>query len=255
MPWHRRKFSRRVSAILTCTICCAAALVLLFTAPSAMSQSAPPAAAAAAPDNGNPFARLFRLPSSNPPPAAAPAVAAQQPQRVRKPRAAKVRKRSNPVAAQAAPAETQPAPQPQQVTAAPEQVAPSDWPSAASSVGVGAATIAPLMLKTVREQIEPEPETPIVSENELSDVDRAAEPALAQAPTPERPVGTEPATATERTIVTDGIGTVETDPTEQTRVFAMNETLNALMQAAWLEPILLMLAGALAGLAARRMFA
>jgi hypothetical protein len=118
----------------------------------------------------------------------------------------------------------------------------ADWPNAAANVG--GAMIAPVTIKTVREQLEPEPEAKLVSENEESDIDRAAQPAIAEA-TPREPAAG-----------TDGRGMIDHEGApEQTRVFAMGETMKAVMQSAWLEPILLMLAGALAALSAARAFA
>ena len=231
MPRLRRVVSRRVSRLLKCTICSAVALAFLFIAPAAMSQGT--GQDTAAPDNGNPFSRWFRAPVAAP--AAAPPATAQPAQSIRKPRAAKVRKRTKPVAAQPAPAEEQPAPQ------AEKHVATSDWPNAEANLG--AAMIAPLTIKTVREMVEPEPQPPLVFENELSDLDLAAGPALAETRSL-APVAS-----------TDGSGTMENDATERPSVYAIGETVKAMMQSAWLEPLLLVLAGALAFSAAGRVFA
>ncbi|MGV3635745.1 MAG: hypothetical protein ACO1NY_15460 [Pseudorhodoplanes sp.] len=207
-------------------ICCAVTLALLFTVTDAKSQSA--GQATAAPEN--PFSRWFRLPAT----AAAPA-AAQPAQRVRKPRIASSRKRTKPVAAvpQPVPEAEQPAPQRE------EQVADSGWPNAEASVG--AAMITPLTVKTVREQLETAPETQLVSENELSDIDRAA-PSPKAATVPPAPSAS-----------TDGSGAIEKDA-EQVHVFAMGDTIKVMMRSTWTEPVLLMLAGALGGLAASRLF-
>jgi hypothetical protein len=217
--------------LLTLTICCAVALtLLLFTAPVAMSQ----AAGQLTPTPDNPFSRWFRLPSTAAAPAATAPATAQPVQRVRKPRITKVRKRSKAVATapQPEPVAEQPAPQQE------ERVADSGWPNAEANLGT--AMMTPLTIKTVREQLEPEPETLLVSENELSEIDRAAQPAQA-ATAPPAPSAS-----------TDGSGAIENE-LEQAHVFAMGETMKAMMQSAWIEPALLMLAGALAGLAASRL--
>jgi hypothetical protein len=239
MQRHRRAAARCASGLLTCVLCGFVALALLFSASEAMSQSA--GQPAAAPDNGNPFARLFRLPSTAAPQAAPEA---QPVQRVRKPRISKVKKRPKPAAAQQAASAQQRVPPPAEEPAAPqpvEQVNEPAWPNAEASAG-GTTMITPLAVKTVREQLEPEPETPTVSENELSDIDRAAEPVLAEKET------------ADSLATTDGSGAIETGAAERPRVLAMGDTMKAMMQSAWAEPVLLMIAGALAGLAASRLF-
>ena len=87
--------SQRVLRLLTCTY--AVALAFLFVAPAALSQEAGQQTAA---DNGNPFSRWFRAPVSTPAPAIAAPAIVQPVQSIRKPRVAKIRKRSKPVAAQ-----------------------------------------------------------------------------------------------------------------------------------------------------------
>jgi hypothetical protein len=229
--------SRTLSALLTGAICSAMALLVLFATPEAMGQGV--RQDTATPDNGNPFSRFFRMPTMQPA-AAAPATTQPQ-QRVRKPRISKARKRPKPVAEAPAPADKQPAAPVQTAAPANETIADSAWPIAAASVGT--ATITPLTIKTVREQLEPEPDVVLVSENDLSEIDRAARLSHAEAVTPDPPVET------------DGSSATESDTADQARVFAMNESIKAIMHAAWLEPVLLMLAGALAGLAAGRAFA
>lgn len=229
MPTHRRAISRPFQGLLTCVICCAIAIALLFMASStAMSQAA--GQTAAAPDSSSPFSRWFRLPA-----AAAP-VAAQPPtQRIHKPRIAKPRKRTGRVASAALPAPAAERSLPQKQ----EQVQGSGWPNAEANVG--RATITLLTVKTVREQLEPEPATLLVAENELSDIDRAAQPAQSAPATPV-PLPS-----------TDGSGAIERDA-DQAHVLARGDTMKSMMQATRLEPVLLMLAGALAGLAASRFF-
>lgn len=234
MDWQRRMIPRLISGGLTRSICVAVALTVLFAAPDARSHGAQPRTAPATAATDNPFSRWFGRPAATPQAAAAPAAAAQPPQRIRKPRVSKSEKPTKPVAAQPAPAQ-EPSDPPQQ------QVAEPDWPDAAANVG--GAMIAPFTIKTVREQVEPEPDIPIVGENEVSDIDRAAAPALAASATPE------PAAST------DGSGATEKNATEQAHVFAMGETMKAMMQSAWLEPLLLLLAGAIAAFSAARLFA
>lgn len=240
MQSHRRRVSRCISRMLTWTICSAAALALLLAAPDAMSQVAVQNATAS--DNANPFSRWFRMPSAATAPATAAPITVQPEQRARKIRTSRSKTRARPVAAKPAPVEEQkpvpveeqPAPQVQELVA--------DWPHAATNVG--GIMIAPVTIKTVREQLEPEPEAQLVSENEMSDIDRAAQPTLAAAAPPE------PAAGTDGRGMTDHEGAPE-----QARVFAMGEAMKAVMQSAWLEPIFLMLAGALAALSAVRVFA
>lgn len=220
----QRAVSHRTSGLPTVAIYCAVAIALLFTAPDALSQ----AAGQTTPAPENPFNRWFKPPST----AAAPAPT-QPAQRIRKPRIAKSGKRAKPVAAvaQSVPSAETPIAKPG------EPVTESGWPNAEATLGT--AMITPLTVKTVREQLEPEPETLLVSENELNEIDRAAQPA--QLTSPVRPAST------------DGSGTVENDA-NRAQVFAFGESMKAMTQSAWTEPILLMLAGALAGLAASRLF-
>jgi len=223
----QRAVSHRTSGLPTvssyCAVYCAVAIALLFTAPDALSQAA--GQATMAPEN--PFSRWFKPPAT----AAAPAPA-QPAQRIRKPRIAKSGKRAKPAAAVA-----QPGPAAEAPVAKPEEpVADSGWPNAEATLGT--AMITPLTVKTVREQLEPEPETLLVSENELNEIDRAAQPAQLSSPVP--------------AASTDGSGTVENDA-DRAQVFAISEGMKAMTQSAWTEPVLLMLAGALAGLAASRL--
>jgi hypothetical protein len=220
--------SRSVSSILKGAVFIPVAIAVLFVAPARTEDANIPN-----PENvlvmpggtGNPFSRWTATPTAE-----AAARQAQRPQRVR---GAKANVQTPPAAEQAAPA----------AAAAPaaSQSAEPDWPNAAANVG--GAAIVPLTIKTVREMVEPAPEASPVSENELSDIDRAAQPALAQTRS-HAPSAT-----------TDGSGVIESDAADQARVFAMGETMKAMMQSAWLEPILLMFAGALAGLSAARLFA
>jgi hypothetical protein len=242
MPTYRRAVSRRVSALLTRSIYGAVMLMVLCAAPDAMSQSAGQnsvTANATGQDDRNPFSRFFRMTPAQP---AATAPAETQPQpRIRKPRLSKARKRPKPVAVKSAPAARQPIAPSDTAATAHQTAAESGWPPAADHVG--GAMISTLTVKSVREQLEPEPESALVSEHDLSDIDRAARLAHAEAATPD------PTTAT------DGSGAMDNDPAEQTRVIAKNEIIKSWMQTAWLEPVLLMIAGALAGLAAARAFA
>ncbi|MCC6889641.1 MAG: hypothetical protein IT536_14000 [Hyphomicrobiales bacterium] len=158
------------------------------------------------------------------PTAAAAPRSAQHPQRVR----AKTKTRTAPVAAEAAVSEPQPA--------------EPAWPNAAATVGT--ATLIPITIKTVREMVEPAADNPLVFENELSDIDLAARPLLTQA-----------SAQTSAPVSTDGRATTESEASEQPRVFAMAETVKTFTQSAWFEPVLLVLAGALAALSAVRLFA
>jgi hypothetical protein len=242
MQRHRRLIPRCVSRLLIGTICSAAALTLLLAAPNAMSQGAGQAAPTAS-DSGNPFSRWFRMPSAatvpatTAPTAAAPATA-QPVQRVRKVRTSRSKPRTKPVTARAAPAQEQKAP-PQQPVAEP------DWPNAEANVG--GPLIVPLTIKTVRQQVEPEPETPIVLENEISDIDRAAQPALAESSEPAAP----PPASTDGRASAEFAGTTGEPPA----VFAMSETIKSIVQLAWLEPLLLVFAGVIATISAVRLFA
>ncbi len=232
---HRRAISR----CLARSIYCAAALALLCTASDAVSQTAGQPTQATV---ENPFSRWFRPLSAAATPAA-PATA-QPAAPVRKPRIARVRKRAKSDTARSVPAGEQRArhgsvAQP----VVPETDAPAAdpaWPHAEDNVG--RAMITPLTVKTVREQLEPAPEVLTVSENELSEIDRAA---------PSEAAGT---TSTRHSSSTDGSGRLQNE-IEQDRVFANAEMKATSMRPAWLEPALLMIAGALAGLAASRLFA
>lgn len=231
MQRHRRAGARRVSGLLKHALCIAAALTVVCIAHDARSQgvTAQPAPAAS---SSNPFSGWFGRSETAAPAAAAPA--AQQPtQRARK-RISKSKKQTPPVVAEPAPADDQ-------ATELQQQAAEPDWPNAAANVG--GPLIVPLTVKTVREMIEPEP--PVVSENELSDIDRASQPEIAatSAPAPVTPP------------TTDGNGSIDIGEAEQTRVFAMGDTVKAMIQSAWFEPLLLMIAGAFAALTAVRVFA
>lgn len=135
-----------------------------------------------------------------------------------------------PVAAQA-PEPATPEPQPQ-------QQAQPEWPNAQDNVGV--AGLVPIEIKTVREMILSEPETPLVQENDLSDLDLAARP------------------VSRLDAMFDGTdGRANTDDTEPrgNRIAAFAENFKAIGGASWLEPVLLVLAGAIAAVTAMRVFA
>lgn len=249
MQGHRRAVSRRISGLLTCTALLAIALTVLFAAPDARAQGVQQNAA---PVSDNPFSRWFgSLTTTTPAAAPAPVVTAPAPQRVRK-RIAKPRKYTRPAVAQTAPARAahaqvtsaepmQETPAQEQAAAVQPQSAEQEWPSAADNLG--APMIVPLTIKTVREMLEPEPQ--LVSDNEVSDIDRAAEPARASASSRVHLAS----------AVTDGSGMIDSDATEHSRVFAMGETMKAVLQSGWVEPLLLMFAGAFAGFTAIRVFA
>ena len=152
-----------------------------------------------------------------------------------RPRGVKSKRRTGPAAAQSQPAETQPG-QPA-------------WPSPAATTGP--AALVPITVKTVRELVAPPRDTPLVFENELSDIDLAAKPVLAA-------TAATPATSSTAAPSTDGRSYRDGDDVkigEQPLVFAMSESMRSITQAAWFEPMLLALAGALAALTAMRMFA
>ena len=125
---------------------------------------------------------------------------------------------------------------------APRPVAPA-WPNAQDSAGTG--KIIPVELKTVRELAEPEAEPSLVHENELSDLDMAAQPLSAQ-----------PLLAQSEAITgTDGRATSDDMDFHGNRFAAFAENVRAMGNATWLEPLLLALAGAIAAVAALRIFA
>jgi hypothetical protein len=222
MHRHQRVVSRPVSFILKSTIAIPLMSAVLFLAPAAGTEEAH----APNPDNvlvipkgaGGWFGRAM-IPAAE----AAPR-SAQRPQRGR----AKSRMRAAPVAVAAAVSEP--------------QIAESAWPDAAATVGM--ATLIPITVKTVREMVAPSPEAALVFANELSDIDLAARPLLTQPP---------PEAST--SAYTDGHATPDNNVSEPPRVFAMTETMKAFAQSAWLEPVLLVLAGALAAFSALRLFA
>jgi len=117
------------------------------------------------------------------------------------------------------------------------------WPNAQDSAGTG--KIIPIELKTVREQAEPEAETPLVYENELSDLDLAAQPLAIQ-----------PLQAQSEAIgETDGRASADDMDFHGNRFAAFAENVKAMGNASWLEPLLLAMAGAMAAVAAMRIFA
>lgn len=124
-----------------------------------------------------------------------------------------------------------------------------EWPSAQENVG--AAGLVPVVIKTVREMVEPEPEMPTVLENELSDIDLRARPILDR---------------DDIFAATDGRATAEED-LRGNRFAAFAENMKTISGASWsaawsvpwnfswLEPLVLALAGAFAAIAAMRFFA
>lgn len=227
-PMPRQPVSRSVSSIFRIAIAVAGAMAVLFLSPAARTE--PEGAGGHNPDNvlvrPNGTSALFTRWSAAP--AAAAARTSQRQQRVRTAR----KVRSAPAAPQPPAAETKPA-------------APA-WPNAEASAGN--ATLVPITVKTVREIAAPVPDTTIVFENELSDIDLAARPVLAATPAPP------PAPST------DGRAAPESENTEPSPIFAMavawkSEIWKPMTQATWFEPLLLALAGALAALSAMRLFA
>jgi hypothetical protein len=156
---------------------------------------------------------------------AAPRTTQRHTQRVRMSRMKK------PVVAQA----SRPAPE---VPSSPPPPSEPIWPNAQESVG--AAGLVPVVIKTVREMVEPEPEAPTVLENELSDIDLAARPVASHGETP--------------VATTDGRAEVE-DDWRGNRFAAFADNVKAIGSASWLEPIFLALAGAFAAVTAMRVFA
>lgn len=223
MQRHHRPVSRPLSFILKGTVVIPLVIAVLFLAPAARTEDAH------APNPEN----VLVLPKSaggwlgpwmTVPTAAAAPRSAQRAQRVR----AKTKVRTVPVAAEAAVSE-------------PLAAEPA-WPSAAATVGT--APLIPITVKTVREMVEPAPDATLVFENELSDIDLAA-----------RPVLTETSAQTSAAVSTDGRAAPDSNVSEPLRVFVMTETIKTLTQSAWLEPVLLVLAGALAAVSAMRLFA
>lgn len=125
---------------------------------------------------------------------------------------------------------------------APPPVAPA-WPNAEASAGTGA--ILPVVIKTVREMAEPEPEISLVYENELSDLDIAAKPLAAQPPTAQP----------EAVDVTDGRAIGDDTDFLGNRFAAFAENVKSIGNASWLEALVLALAGAIAAVTAMRVFA
>jgi hypothetical protein len=140
--------------------------------------------------------------------------------------AARPRSPRNPVAAIA--------PQP----VAPELVEPAQtaWPNAQDNVG--AAGLIPVVVKTVREMVQPPPENEAVHANELSEIDLGAGPIL----------------RSERIAATDGRASVDEEP-RIARLASFADTMKTIGSASWLEPLLLLIAGAMAAAAAMRVFA
>jgi hypothetical protein len=145
---------------------------------------------------------------------------------------------------------------------APQPAAPA-WPNAQASAGTG--TIMPVIVKTVRELAEPEPDAPLVHANELSDLDMAAKPLaakpLAAKPLAAKPLAPKPLPAKALTAqaesvgITDGRATGDGGDFRESRFAAFAETLNSVVHASWLEALLLAMAGAIAAVTAMRVFA
>jgi hypothetical protein len=133
----------------------------------------------------------------------------------------------------------------------PRPVVPT-WPNAQDSAGTG--KIIPVELKTVRELAEPADETPLVRENELSDLDLAAQPPEAQ-PVVTQPLEAQAMQAQAAAIGTDGRASDDDADFQGNRFAAFAENVKAMGHASWLEPLLLALAGAAAAVAAMRIFA
>lgn len=221
MQRHRRPVSRPVAFILKSVIAIPLAVAVLFLAPAAGTEDTH----GPNPDN------VLVIPKSaggwlGPWTGSRAAAAPRSSQRTQRARA-KTKMRAAPVAAEAGISEP--------------QAADSSWPNAAATVGT--AALIPITVKTVREMVAPAPDANLVFANELSDIDLAARPILT--PTP----------ASSAAGATDGRATSENAAAEQPRVFAMAETMKTVTQSAWLEPALLVLAGALAALSAIRLFA
>lgn len=126
------------------------------------------------------------------------------------------------------------------VSAAPElpvRVEQPFWPSLYSA----ATTVtSPASVKTERET-QAETDEGVVFANELSDIDLAAKP---------------PA-ETSAVAATDGRAGADVAPlrSEDSRFAPLVEAARAALQAAWMEPVLMLLAGAFAALSAVRLFA
>lgn len=172
--------------------------------------------------------RMFEKQS---PPAAKPAAAAK-PARPPMPKKKTARPKPPPAA------DIQPVMAEAKAEAAPSAPEPNTTSSAAK---IGDITdIVPVVVRTVREIVVPEPDLPVISPNELSDIDKAA-----------RPV---PASTAEAS--TDGKAARDIDEAiaEPASANAVTEPSRPLAQLPWLESLLLM-AGALAAVLAFRMFA
>lgn len=216
MNWRNMTWRRMTLRKLTC--CIAIAGAICFGAAPAWTQNE----GATLPNRDNAFTRSgASAKASRPTP---PRTAHAAPRRDR--HASRPRRSNIPVAAVA--------PQP----AAPEAVEPAEtaWPNAQDNVG--AAGLIPVVVKTVREMVQPPPEAEAVHANELSDIDLAAGPI-------ER---------SERIASTDGRASVDEEP-RMVRLAAFADTMKTIGGASWLEPLLLLIAGASAAAAAMRVFA
>jgi len=112
------------------------------------------------------------------------------------------------------------------------------WPNAEASAGTG--EIVPVVLKTVREILELNSEAEVVHANELSDIDLAAGP-------PALPIAL---------AATDGSASRDAEePAQANRFSAVMENVHGITHARWFEPVLLMMAGAIAAVSAMRLFA
>jgi hypothetical protein len=222
MQRHLRPVARPVVFIVKSTLAIPLAVVVLFLAPAAGTEDSH------GPNRDN----VLVIPKSaggwlGPWTGSRAAAAPRSSQRTQRARA-KTKMRAAPVATEAAASEP--------------QIAEPSWPNAAATVGT--ATLIPITVKTVREMVEPAPDgAALVFENELSDIDLAARPVLT--PTP----------ASSAAVSTDGRAAPENAGAEQPHVLAMAETMKTFTQSVWLEPVLLVLAGALAAFSAIRLFA
>ncbi len=122
--------------------------------------------------------------------------------------------------------------------AAPEVTESTEWAWPSAQENVGASGLIPVVVRTVREMVEPHPEMPAVHANELSDID------LAAAPVENR----------HRIATTDGRADADEEP-RGFRFAAFVENARAVGSIVWLEPVLLVLAAAIAAVAAGRVFA
>ena len=108
--------------------------------------------------------------------------------------------------------------------------------------------IIPVVVRTVREIVIPDPDVPVVSPNELSDIDMAARPDL-------RPLSAQTASAQEAS--TDGRSVRDAEDAVPAPVFAetVTEAPRPLERSAWIDALLILMAGTLATFSAVRLLA